>query len=235
MAEQHGGKYTMGKWTKHESQKLNDAIELLGEKNWTQVSKYLAATHNIRRLPTQCRHRWHKTMIPNLKKGQWDNNESQLLRQLVTQQKDNSMEGATIDWEAISKFIEGRTGKACRERWTSRVDPSINRLPFTQEEETQLLVLHAQLQNQWAKIAEQMPGRTADAVKSKYISIKRRVSRGLEDPAAISIQVAMNGFHAGKRKELDASDNFSGSPPKRRLPLAIGVPTCQGYPAELQV
>jgi len=39
--------------------------------------------------------------------------------------------------------------------------------------------LHRQYTNQWAKIAKEMPGRTADAVKSKHISIIRRRRKDL--------------------------------------------------------
>lgn len=215
----------VGKWTDFESQKLHDAITRFGEKKWTQVSEYLLEVHNIHRQPTQCRHRWHKTMLPNLKKGHWDEDETQQLRTLVMQQKEIALAGATIDWEAISKHIQGRTGKACRERWTSRMDPSINREPFSAQEEEQLLSLHAQLGgNQWARIADQMSGRTADAVKSKYISIKRRRAREAgEEGRAVEIDTLYPDLASRKRKELAADLEFSGSPSKRHSPVAVAV------------
>lgn len=166
----------MGKWSDHESNLLREAIKQFGDKRWTDVSKWLRA-HNIQRLPTQCRHRWHKTMIPNLKKGHWQESENNLLKHAVSEQQRSLPDGGSIDWEEVAKRVPGRTGKACRERWTSRLDPSINREPFSDQEEQILCKLHQQYHNKWAQIAKHLPGRTADAVKSKYISIQRRIKK----------------------------------------------------------
>jgi hypothetical protein len=185
----------MGKWQDDESNMLRQAVQLLGDKHWTDVSKWLAGK-NIHRHPTQCRHRWHKTMMPNLKKGHWDDHENELLRNAVKQQAANTFENTTVDWEGVARQVPGRTGKACRERWISRLDPRINKAAFTSEEEKTLMQLHQQFKNKWASIAKQMPGRTADAVKSKYISIMRRQQKN------------------GSRKRLLGEP--SQSPPKRR-------------------
>lgn len=211
-----------GKWTEYESEKLRDAIQIFGEKRWTDVSRYLLSKFDIKRAPTQCRHRWHKTMLPNIKKGHWDNNESELLKHLVLEQKATLAAGATVDWELIATKIQGRTGKACRERWTSRIDPSINHERFTDREEHLLMVLHSTYGNQWARIAERMPGRTADAVKSKYISIMRRRKidpkfRSTEGThCAYSMQQEIS---PARKRNLESSIEqlLSESPPKRRL------------------
>jgi hypothetical protein len=195
----------MGKWEDDESNKLREAVQLLGDKHWTEVSKWLAGK-NIHRLPTQCRHRWHKTMMPNLKKGHWDEHENELLRNAVKQQQTVNMfenTAGTTDWEGIARQVPGRTGKACRERWISRLDPRINKGAFTSEEEETLMKLHQQFNNKWASIAKQMPGRTADAVKSKYISVMRRQQK-----------------HGSRKRYLLA--DASQSPPKRRLSPVCG-------------
>jgi len=156
-------------------------------------------------------------MIPNLKKGHWDADETESLKRLVLQQQQNLIVGGAIDWEAVCRQIPGRTGKACRERWISRVDPSINRSPFNAEEEDKLMRLHEQFHNQWAKIAQEMPGRTADAVKSKHISIMRRRQRDLGHPRVGSLQ--------RKRKETGFSSGDE-SPPKRHLsPVSSSLET----------
>lgn len=43
----------------------------------------------------------------------------------------------------------GRKGKQCRERWYNQLDPSINREPWTEEEERTLHAAHAQLGNRY--------------------------------------------------------------------------------------
>ena len=47
-------------------------------------------------------------------------------------------------WGDIGKCLIGRTGKQCRERWHNQLDPSINKKPWTEEEEQLLLRLHDQ-------------------------------------------------------------------------------------------
>lgn len=221
----------MGKWSEYESNRLREAINLMGDKHWTDVSKWLKQ-HNIHRLPTQCRHRWHKTMIPNLKKGHWQQNENDLLRQAVVEQQHDLVEGGTIDWESVSRRVPGRTGKACRERWISRLDPNINRNPFSEEEEHQLVVLHERYRNKWAQIAKHMPGRTADAVKSKYISIKRRISKNgsvafpsvMPTPTPIVLETVLQS-PLRKRKQDNSEQQHSQSPPKRRQSPIAGSPS----------
>jgi len=77
--------------------------------------------------------------------------------------------------------LPSRTGKACWERWIFRLDPSIDRSPFTPELDAQLLNYHSELGNKWAAIAKRMSKgvgvvngtRTADQIKSRFISLKR--------------------------------------------------------------
>jgi len=240
----------MGKWEDHESELLRQAVLLLGDKHWTEVSRWLAQ-NNIHRLPTQCRHRWHKTMMPNLKKGHWDEDENDLLRRAVQQQQADAFEGGALDWESVARQVPGkmggaldwesvarqvpgRTGKACRERWISRLDPNINRAAFSEEEELKLMRLHQEYNNKWAKIAKHLPGRTADSVKSKYISIRRREQKDRNAKcypsteflhpstslAGIMQSLADNQLDR-KRKDfpMPALEHHqcSQSPPKRRL------------------
>ena len=61
--------------------------------------------------------------------------------------------------------MQGRTSKQCRERWAHHLDPSINRGPYSAEEDKTILELQAQMGNKWSEIARMMPGRTENAVK----------------------------------------------------------------------
>jgi hypothetical protein len=197
--------HRVGKWTEYESKILQRAVEELGDnKKWTDVSEYLIK-YGVSRGATQCRHRWHKTMRPNLKKGPWNSGEDALLTEAVLSSLKDVGAVGKVDWQVIANAVlPSRTGKACRERWISRLDPAIDRSPFSAEEDAKLLMTHQALGNKWAKIAKSMNkshasgqkrSRTADQVKSRYISLMRRGAGGK------AMHAQQQNGHTHKRKE----------------------------------
>lgn len=72
------------------------------------------------------------------------------------------------DWKEIAKKIPGKTAKQCRERYRHFLSPTVNRIPWSIEEDALLVQYHQLYGSDWAKIAEFFPGRTNNDVKNRY-------------------------------------------------------------------
>ncbi|RHY31469.1 hypothetical protein DYB32_003473 [Aphanomyces invadans] len=165
-----GDKSNPRRWSKAEDESLRLAVERSGERNWKAIADQVAGRNH-----TQCLQRWTKVLKPGLIKGHWTPEEDAKLRTLVAEGRKN--------WGQVASHIPGRTSKQCRERWCNHLDPNINKGNYTREEDQLIVDMQAKLGNRWSVIAQQLSGRTEDAVKIRWKSLMRtrRSSRGNED------------------------------------------------------
>ncbi|KAF5354551.1 hypothetical protein D9758_011205 [Tetrapyrgos nigripes] len=135
-------------WTKEEDGILISAVETFAgsPSQWSEIAKCLEG-----RSPKDCRKRWANGLNTSLKKGSWTADEDTKLRQAVL--------AYNYDWARISKVVGNRSGDQCSKRWREVVDPSINKDPWTPEEDELLLKLFAKHGSAWQEIKEHFRNR----------------------------------------------------------------------------
>ena len=84
------------KFSVEEDQKLINIVKTYGENNWEKIAK-LMPNRNHR----QCRDRWNFYLNPNLNKGEWTNEEIDILK------KQHKSFGNK--WKKMSYFLPGRS------------------------------------------------------------------------------------------------------------------------------
>ena len=80
----------------------------------------------------------------------------------------------TSDWNLISQKMGTRNSRQCRERWENYLSSSVNRSPFTPEEDLLLLQKYQELGAKWVNISKSFNNRTDISVKSRWMVLKRR-------------------------------------------------------------
>lgn len=141
--------YKYKKWTNDEDSILKKAILYYGPKNWQQISYCLDGRNN-----SQCFHRWMKGINPKIKRDKWTYIEDLTLGIALTK-----IYGFK-KWSKIANHLPGRTDIQCRERWCNILDPSLEEVEWTKEEDMKLLNLNRIHGNKWSRIAKEYGNRT---------------------------------------------------------------------------
>ncbi|EOA19905.1 hypothetical protein CARUB_v10000155mg [Capsella rubella] len=165
---------TRGQWTAEEDEVLRKAVHSFKGKNWKKIAEYFKDRTDV-----QCLHRWQKVLNPELVKGPWTKEEDEMIVQLIKKYGPKK-------WSTIARYLPGRIGKQCRERWHNHLNPAINKEAWTQEEELVLIRAHQIYGNRWAELTKFLPGRSDNGIKNHWhSSVKKKLdsymSSGLLD------------------------------------------------------
>jgi hypothetical protein len=102
-----------------------------------------------------------------IKKGQWSLEEDKLLEQWVKQY-------GPKDWVGCGNFIQGRSGKQCREHWNNCLNPDLIKGDWTEEEDFLIMFFYEKCKGSWKKIVLLFNGRTENAIKNRFFSQLRK-------------------------------------------------------------
>ncbi|KAL7467654.1 hypothetical protein ACHAXS_007897 [Conticribra weissflogii] len=143
-------------WTEKEDILLRSLVKKITtpDMGWHNIAAKVTG-----RSAKQCRERWVNHLQPNLKKGNWTEEEHALIVSL--------QEELGNQWSKIASNLEGRTDSDVKNYWYSmkKRRRRVNK-PWTEQEDAELKALHSSLGNKWKRISATI-GRSVGEVKSR--------------------------------------------------------------------
>ena len=193
--------YKYKKWNDEEDAILRRAILYYGPKNWQQISYCLDGRNN-----SQCFHRWMKGINPKIRRDKWSFIEDLTLGialNKIYQKK---------KWSKIANHLLGRTDIQCRERWCNILDPSLEDVEWTNEEDIKLLNLFRKYGNKWSLIAKDYGNRTDNTCwrRWKYLTCIN-LSKSVGDGNSNNINDISGMSKFIVNKEANNTSEYNGS------------------------
>ena len=112
--------------------------------------------------------RYYRTR-QGFKKGQWSIQEDKLLEQWIK-------ENGPRKWNQCGRFIQGRSGKQCREHWNNCLNPELIKGEWTSEEDFLIMYFYEECNGSWKKIIPLFNGRTENSIKNRFFSQLRKIA-----------------------------------------------------------
>uniref|UniRef100_A0A671KW72 snRNA-activating protein complex subunit 4-like n=1 Tax=Sinocyclocheilus anshuiensis TaxID=1608454 RepID=A0A671KW72_9TELE len=148
-------------WKQDEIDELKRIVEEYNCCHWDKIAEALGVRRYISK---------------TFRRKEWTKEEDEILRKLVEKMKI----GNFIPYIQMSYFMEGRDGSQLAYRWTSVLDPSIKKGPWSKEEDQLLRNAVAKYgTKEWGKIRLEVPGRTDGACRDRYLDcLQQNVKKG---------------------------------------------------------
>lgn len=103
--------------------------------------------------------------------GAWTNREDEILLGLLESQNPKWVTIANAINKEVHRGVKVRNGKQCKERWINHLNPSIQKGPWTDEEDLALLQYYKTYGNRWSMITSLIGSRGESNVKNRFKSL----------------------------------------------------------------
>jgi hypothetical protein len=152
-------------WSKEEDDHLTEVMKRFkNPKDWEPVAK----EHGFNKTAKECHERWIRYLKPGVRKGQWTDHEDAIVVEAVS----SSAEQPFTRWSDLAQKLPGRVGKQIRDRWVNHLNPNINHMPFSKEDDLLLWEGHKQLGKRWVEISTKFfnSSRSENHIKNRWYS-----------------------------------------------------------------
>ncbi|KAL9190561.1 hypothetical protein ACHAXT_000267 [Thalassiosira profunda] len=174
----------------------------------------LARDHGHDRTARECHDRWTRYLKPGSRKGQWREEEDAVVLRAIfasgaaraaVNDRGSGTDALALDphhppftqWADLAPQLPGRTGKQIRDRWVNYLNPAINHLPFSREDDLRLWQGHADLGKRWVEISVKVFGssRSENHIKNRWYSaaFKKFVTKEFGQAAYLDAKAAQGG------------------------------------------
>ncbi|OHT14669.1 hypothetical protein TRFO_14836 [Tritrichomonas foetus] len=132
---------------------------------------------------------------PQSKKRKFTKTEDKILADLVSKHG--------CDWITISSHFTNRTARQCRERWTNYISTTLNHSPWTPQEDYILYSNYLMYGTHWRLFQEQLPDRSANAIKQRVKKIIGYWSENVKHPNLSELQSKINEKNSEMKRNLN--------------------------------
>ncbi|XP_067294277.1 snRNA-activating protein complex subunit 4 isoform X2 [Pseudorasbora parva] len=159
-------------WKQDEIDKLKGIVEEYNCCHWDKIAEALGTN----RTAFMCFQTYQRYISKTFRRKEWTPEEDQILRSLVEKMRI----GNFIPYIQMSYFMVARDGPQLSYRWSSVLDPSIKKGPWSKEEDRLLRNAVAKYgAKEWGKIRMEVPGRTDGACRDRYLDcLQENVKKG---------------------------------------------------------
>ncbi|KAH0840116.1 hypothetical protein J3R83DRAFT_1092 [Lanmaoa asiatica] len=149
----HATSRKLHQWTLEADERLLKSIRMYGHNNWYLVARCVSEDAT----PSQCSHRFQRTLDKSIKHTIWTPEEDARLSAAVA--------AYGSSWVDVAANVPRRHNDQCRDRWTEQLNPNVNRSQWSEEEDRVLLDYVRDHKNAWKEASERLRnGRTETMV-----------------------------------------------------------------------
>ena len=152
-------------WSKEDDLRLAEIMKKYkNPRDWEPIAK----EHGMGKSAKECHERWIRYLKPGVRKGQWTDQEDAIVIEAVS----TSSEQPFTRWSDLAQRLPGRVGKQIRDRWVNHLNPNINHLPFSREDDLLLWDGHKKLGKRWVEISTKFfnSSRSENHIKNRWYS-----------------------------------------------------------------